>query len=336
MLKVGFREGFIEDHARPAWHGDHARPISWRAWYPTDDEVDEQRRPTGTIASTFVADDSLAGARLSGARNQFPAVLLSHGTGGSAAGLAWLGWRLAAQGFIAVGVNHHGNTAVQPYQPEGFLCWWERARDLSVLLDDLLVRGPFVGRLDLCRVFAAGFSLGGYTVLALLGAITDMALFADWSRDERWGDGPREFPGLVKEVAPLLKASAVFRASWERQSLSYRDDRIKAALLCAPAPTVRGLRVESLRTIGEPVAIIVGGADLEAPSDDCAKWLQNYLPNSTLSDLGSDVGHYVFLSECSDGGQQQEPEICMDAPGVDRRAIHDETAALALKTFAFA
>ena len=52
-----------------------------------------------------------------------------------ALGMEWLGRRLAQRGFIALAVNHHGNTGLEVYRAEGFLCLWERARDLSALLD---------------------------------------------------------------------------------------------------------------------------------------------------------------------------------------------------------
>jgi hypothetical protein len=47
--------------------------------------------------------------------------ILSYGTGGSAEGMGWLGQRLACLGYICIGVNHHGNTAIEPYRAEG-LC----------------------------------------------------------------------------------------------------------------------------------------------------------------------------------------------------------------------
>lgn len=63
-----------------------------------------------------------------------------------------------------IGVDHHGNTALEPYRAESFLCWWERPRDLTLALDHLGETGPFARRLDLDHVGAAGFSLGGHTV----------------------------------------------------------------------------------------------------------------------------------------------------------------------------
>jgi predicted dienelactone hydrolase len=334
MFEVGFREGRSVDKARSSWAGDGPRPLSWCAWYPAtelafEDTVSFPRQDVVLFVMGKVARD----APLLVGQMKFPLVLLSHGTGGSGAGIGWLGEALASHGFVVIAANHHGNTAVEPYAAEGFLCWWERARDLSVLLDCLSTEGIFAGRIDLDRVFAAGFSLGGYTALALLGAITDMAIFQAWSDEAGRQRGPREFPDLVDQLGPLMDRSAIFRESWARQSKSYRDSRVRAALVCAPAPTVRAFTAESLTTISVPVAIVVGGADREAPAEQCAIWLHERLPNSTLSLLGRDVGHYVFLCEGTEVGRRREPELFVDAAGVDRRAIHEEVIAKAFNLF---
>ncbi len=331
MFRVGHAGGRAEDRGRSNWAGDGPRPLVWSAWYPAGEGPENATPPEGGM---FLAGDALPDADLAEGRELYPTVLLSHGTGGTAAGLDWLGWRLARAGFVAIGVDHHGNTASEPYRPEGFLCWWERARDLSALLDHLAAGGKFAGRLDPDRVFAAGFSLGGHTVLSLLGAVTDMGLFLDWAGDGPGSKGPREFPDLGERVAPLMEKSPVFRASWRRHSASCLDPRIKAGLLCAPAPPVRGLTGESLRGISAPVAIAAVGADTEAPADLCAAWLREQLRNSTLDLLDPGAGHYVFLCECSEWGKARAAEICVDAAGVDRRRIHDQAAALALDLFA--
>jgi hypothetical protein len=45
------------------------------------------------------------------------------------------------------------------------------------------------------------------------------------------------------------------------------------------------------------------------------------------------AGHSAFLCECSELGKLLEAEICTDAPGVDRRKLHDQAAALAIELF---
>jgi predicted dienelactone hydrolase len=245
----------------------------------------------------------------------------------------WFCCRLARMGHIVIAADHHGNTAVEPYRAEGFLCWWERAGDLSLLLDHHLADGPFAGRIDPGRLHAAGFSLGGYTVLAALGARTDVARFLDWAAGTPFAAGPREFPDLSARIPVLLRDSAPFRAALDRQGQDWGDARLRSGFAMAPAPTVRGFSTESLAAIDRPVALVVGGADREAPAGPCADWLAAQLPAASLAHLGPEVGHYVFLDECTAFGLEAEPALCRDAPGVDRRAIHDRAAALARDLF---
>lgn len=49
--------------------------------------------------------------------------------------------------------------------------------------------------------------------------------------------------------------------------------------------------------------------------------------------LGETAGHHVFLNAAGDTGRAQAPEICLDPPGVNRRAIHDRAAAFAALHF---
>jgi len=48
--------------------------------------------------------------------------------------------------------------------------WWERARDLSAVIEDILADPTFTTPIDAERIGAAGFSQGGYTMIAIAGA----------------------------------------------------------------------------------------------------------------------------------------------------------------------
>lgn len=331
MFAVGFQTGLLHDPDRQAWSGGGPRPLAWSAWYPTAERAAMAPRGVPPAAPVFVMGEVAVGAPPSMALAQWPVVLLSHGTGGTAASLGWLASRLAAKGFVVLGVDHHGNTAAEPYRPEAFLVWWDRPRDLTVLLDRLAAAGPFAGRLNLSDVAAAGFSLGGYTVLALAGALTDMALFRDWAATQPAASGPREFPDIAERVEPLLATSAAFRAAWQRQSDNLRDPRVRSVVALAPAPPVRGFRAASLAAMTDVgVTIISGEGDDEAPWGACALWLSHLIPCCGLHSLGTAIGHYPFLCEGTKLGRRMLPEIFVDAPGIDRRAVHEEVAALTL------
>ena len=204
MTLCGYQEGLLTDPSRSNWQNDGPRPIAWRAWYPTGEEAPV----TSFSYSTFEMGAVALDAPVSSPR--LPVVLLSHGTGGTAESLGWLARSLAAEGYVVLGVNHHGNTAAEPYRAEGFLCWWDRAADLSCLLTSLS-DGAFADALDLDQVYAVGFSLGGYSVLSLAGARTSLEAFDKWRQIAGIAtEGPAEFPDAGSQIPKLLETSEVF------------------------------------------------------------------------------------------------------------------------------
>lgn len=276
-----------------------------------------------------MASPAAIDAPLRARRDPFPLVVFSHGTGGMGLQLQWLARDLANRGFIAATMNHHGNTNTEPYRAEGFLCSWERARDITLLLDRIRDVGDFTSRIDTSRIFVVGYSLGACTAAALLGAIMVRSPFGpDAPRNS--GRGPREFPDLADHLPRLLDESATFRDSWARMSEPYHDPRIKAALLLAPGRSVQGFSDESIAAITAPSRIMVGGADFLVP---VAHWLHQRLPNSALDIVAPEAGHYVFLPESTATGRKADPTCCIDPPAVDRAAIHRRAAEAAAALF---
>ncbi len=255
--KTGYTEGILTDHSRKDWDGNEFRPISWSAWYPADlDSQAEELLIGSPNMPLFSMGEIASDAKISSHLQKWPLVLFSHGTGGSAQGMGWLGARLSQNGYICVGVNHHGNTELEAYRPEGFLCWWERAADLSFILDNLSNLGEVCDRIDPANVFVVGFSLGAHTALSLAGATTSLKQFGMWlSENTDIDSGPREFPYLGAHVSKLLKSSEQFRLSYSRHNLSYENTQIKAFVTLAPAPPIRALQKQSLETITKPVRI---------------------------------------------------------------------------------
>jgi predicted dienelactone hydrolase len=327
-MPVGFRQGRLDDATRPNWDGNGPRPLNWVAWYPSADGTIENE-PFADPASWFVHGPAARDAAISTLQPAYPVVMLSHGTGGAAMNLEWLARELAANGFIAIGIDHHGNTSAQPYRAEGFLCWWERARDISVLLDHMLTRGEFAGHIDSGKIFVTGYSLGGCTAMALLGAITETSRFQG-SPDQDLARGPREFPDLADRLPGLLANSAVFRQSWHRMTDSWRDERFKTALLLAPGRSITGFSESSLEQVKTPLHIIVGASDFVLPA---VNWLHARLPASRLDVLAGNAGHHVFLPETTPAGRLADPDVCIDPPSVDRSSIHRHVATSAIALF---
>lgn len=319
MTICGYRTGVFEDTSRSDWHNRSKRPIAWSAWYPID-EASSGERPSG---SYFELGDVALDAALT-ERTKLPVVLLSHGTGGTAESLGWLARALAQKGYVVLGANHHGNTSLEPYLAEGFLCWWERASDLSAMLTALGTTGFFANKLDYDQVHAVGFSLGGYSVLALSGARTCLDEFDHWrSANGITEGGPKEFPNAADSIPTLMTTSDVFRRSWTGHGDDRTDKRIKSVVAIAPAPPIRSFVPQSITELQVPCLILTGGADREAPSKHCADWLLLQNPDLQHHDLGNDVGHYTFLDFPADKSLIGKVEIFSDHQNVDRSKVHE-------------
>ena len=106
-------------------------------------------------------------------------VLLSYGSGGNAKGIGWLASDLATRGFVVLAVNHPGTTS-RDSLPSATSHIWERHDDLKALLNFAQAGLPFGVTVDMDRVGAVGFSLGGYSVLGFGGAEVSKAGYIDY------------------------------------------------------------------------------------------------------------------------------------------------------------
>jgi predicted dienelactone hydrolase len=252
-------------------------------------------------------------------RGPAPLVLLSHGTGGAASDLAWLAAALRSDGYAVAGVDHHGNTSAEPYVAEAFVWWWDRPRDCSVVLDSLagnpmvLDRSGGERRIDVTRVGVAGFSLGGYTAAALLGARVSpqrlrMAM-------ELLDTTPLpEYPNLSEELTGRYGPAAGMALSLSACAVDVSDRRVRSAFLMAP---VLGAVLDpvSLAGIDRPLCVVWGGADEIAPPAFGAQVLLDLVPGSTGRSLGADVGHYEFVRDPPGPGGSSEDAVKADAVG---------------------
>jgi predicted dienelactone hydrolase len=336
-FKVGVQHRIFTVDRPYDWRGANTRGLITTIWYPAESGSMEKAQWIGPPDNPlFQAGRAAPDARLVGSPGQFPLIVLSHGTGGSALMMAWIGTVLASHGYIAAAVNHPGNNGVDGYTPQGFLTWWERARDLSVVIDHMLADPAFGSRIDAHRLGAAGFSLGGYTMIEIAGGITDPSAFEAFCNSPRADNickSPPEFPDLSGQFDKLTRSDPAFQAALRHAGDSYRDSRVRAVFAMAPA-LGPAFTASSLEKIAIPVEIVAGDHDENVPIASSARFFAAHIPGARFTIFPGGVGHYVFLDSCTDQGRKIRPLLCSDAPGVDRDAIHTKTAELALSFFA--
>lgn len=215
-----------------------------------------------------------------------PLIVLSHGSGGAAADLSWLAEALSGEGLMVAAIDHHGNTYPDDILPEGLLFWWERPRDLTVVVDHLQKTE------NVQAVGVAGYSLGGYTAAAVLGARIDAGKLHRLYAGEPVLPIPPDRPNIAAETAELI--SEYGREAVETRALAdHRDQRFLAGVLLAPA-ICPILDDASLAAIRRPVLVRWGDHDeVEAPDDNGRRYTR-LIPDADGHSVGEDVGHFEF------------------------------------------
>lgn len=330
-FKVGVtNRSFLPGDASYDWRGAKTHALMATIWYPADANTTETAQWVGDPDHPFASAGRAArDAAIAETPAKFPLILLSHGTGGSALMMAWLGTELARNGFIAVAVNHPGNNAVDGYTVEGFTLGWARAMDLSRVLDGMLADAQFGARIDAKRIGAAGFSLGGYTMMVVAGAVSspiDLEQLEQKCNAGLWDllcSSPPEFPGLRQKATALAGRDSAYRAALQKSAESHRDPRIRAVFAIAPVDL--RLTKQSLGDISIPVEIVAGAGDPILSPASNAETLARSIPGAKLTIYPGGVGHYTFLATCTDAGKAQNPGLCADARDVDRDTVHGVT-----------
>jgi len=339
VFKVGVKTQIVTPPEPYDWRGARTHALVTTVWYPASADADEKPQRVGAPdrPPVFEAGMAAQAAPMAAAPpGRFPLLVMSHGTGGTALSLAWLGTALAARGYVVAAVNHPGNNALEDYTVQGFTLWWLRAQDLSRVSDALLADATFGPRIDAGRIGALGFSLGGYTVMEIAGAITSRTLLQQVCAGNQvptMCKGPPEFPDLDVRAAELVQSDPTFLTALAGASQSYRDPRVRAVLAIAPA-LGPALTPPSLAAIAIPVALVAATDDAVVQADLNAKFIAANIPHAQLTLLPGGVGHYTFLDVCTPAGRDALAQLCVDAPGVDRAAVHDAVIALATGFFA--
>lgn len=311
---------FVHSHAAVGFTqqkvaGESGRPLDVTLWYPTV-QYGVVERISENIA--FFGTDVIRNAMPE--RHDLPLIVLSHGYRGSWRNLNWLATLLAEDGYLVAAVDHPGTTTFNK-DPKQAAKWWERPRDIGRLLDWLENDekwGPYA-RSETVAVI--GHSLGGWTVLNLMGAQFDRDQFL---KDCKENPNPR-----VCGLGPELGLAAI---QPDEPKPQLRDHRVKAGV-SLDLGLARGFTPKSLSAIDVPGLILAAGIDI----GDLPQQMESGFIAQHMSDHYRDykvypaATHFSFMQLCKPAAidilEEDSPGdgiICRDGEGHDRSRLHTE------------
>jgi predicted dienelactone hydrolase len=283
------------------------QPLELGIWYPSDALVSSQ--PLGFYTQQVAPYGAIAGQSL-------PLIVISHGTGGGAAGHYDTALALADAGFVVATLTHTGDSykdRASSFTARNFV---DRPRHVSRVIDFMLNDWGGHDRLNPARIGIFGHSAGGATALILLGGNPDLSLGVLFCRDhpDAW-DCQR-----VKEravAAPAPTGADAKPPDW------HHDPRIKAAAIAAPAIGYT-LTKNGLAAVTAPIQLWRAEDDRIAPNQWNGDVIKAVLPNPPDDHLVPKAGHFDFLAPCNEALAKIAPEICQSNPGFDRVAFHQQ------------
>ncbi|GBG94506.1 hypothetical protein LFYK43_09650 [Ligilactobacillus salitolerans] len=252
---------------------------------------------------------------LTKAVKKLPLILLSHGSGSNRLSLAWLARPLAEQGCIVAAPDHFGNTFDHP-EPEQFKRYWERPRDLSFLLSQL--QRDYGGVIDNDQIFAIGFSLGAYSVLALAGVNVDQNLIKQKEKAVLNVAQSTDMPTFGKLTGKVVEADP------SEVPPDLKDERFRKVVALSPALGSGLGSFDQTKNVEIPILLIAPGGDKIAPVDLNGRVYHHFLPAAKYTELPQNVGHFIFLPY-KKSFPSADAFWYQDAPGVDRQQIHQQT-----------
>jgi predicted dienelactone hydrolase len=301
------------------------RPLPTEIWYPTLDTLTKEESNKNQ-KELFKTIRTIPNAKIP--NEKFPLLIISHGTGGNRFSLTWFIDEMVKEGYVVISLDHYGNSSFNKI-PREFVKWWERAIDVQFVLTQVLKDSEIRTKIDTSRIGGVGFSLGGYTNIALAGGYVDRTIRENENMKER--EMPAEFPE-TDEIIDFENDSLIV-SSYNIYKNQVKDNRIKAFFVMAPAIGFGFHSKEQTDKITAPIFIVAGKGDLVAPVKNNAEKYHNLIRTSEIQLFDKDVGHYVFLNVPTEFGIEIAPAITIDNPTVDRKKIHEKTLEIALEFF---
>ena len=234
-------------------------------------------------------------------------IVISHGHLGSMLGHHDLATSLVRGGYVVASLTHAGDSSQDRSRIGTQDLFVGRPRQLSSFIDVLLADPGISSLIDESKIGACGFSMGGYTVLAMAGAQPNFTLIDDYCLRPHFLD-----------LCDIKQTIRSYRAPQD----GLADRRVKAVVAMAPFDAFFG-RAE-LAAITCPALLFSAEKDQNIYPGEYIEHVHNSLPTGSVYKTIPGAGHFVFLAVCSPEQALQWPDLCQDPAGVDRGKVHAE------------
>jgi predicted dienelactone hydrolase len=250
-----------------------------------------------------------------------PLIVISHGNWSTRYGHGDMAIELVKAGYIVMTTSHPG-TMNGDLQTSYRLRLWERSRDVTSALSQLLADPAWAARIDTQRIGFVGHSFGAWTGLSLAGGRYDFA--RQLAACNTMATPDQYCTGMVKDYTAELPT--------QDSTFDYSDKRIKAFYLMAGGPGA-GFTPESLAAVKSPMVFDTAKFDVVLAPGMGSSLMAKSVPGA--KEIMRDVGHFTYAPVCRPIiGRALAGQICVDPDGVDRVQVHADVAKDAKAFFA--
>jgi predicted dienelactone hydrolase len=295
-------------------HGPSGRKVTSELWFKAapDAEIEwfSLRLPLRSIPIARNADPQPP-------PRKHPLIVVSHGNWGTRFSQGWLALELVKAGYVVLSTTHPG-TFVDDQTVAGRYRLWDRSRDVSFALDEVLKHPKWSALVDAARIGFVGHSFGGWTGVSLAGGRYDPA------RQRAFCEGleRKDFyceNTLKDDIAGIPVADA---------GGSFKDGRIKAFYIMGSGPG-QGFTADSLQSISVPFVVDTAQFDESLEPLANSTNLARQIPGAR--EVVRPIGHFAYVPECRRlvGAvltRLAGLPLCNDPQGVDRAQVHKQVA----------
>jgi len=244
-----------------------------------------------------------------------PLIVVSHGQGGSSLGHHDTAEALADAGFVVVTFNQPGDAFDDDSMAQQLGIFESRPHDVSRVISFMLQDWPSRRHLDGESIGVFGFSRGGYTALALAGAVPSFSASAERLCGNWWSFTTALCRQIKRKGAHLAPQA---------------DPRIRAIVVADP---LNLFDTAGLRQVRIPVQLWASEHGGEGVALAHVEAIRSALPQAPEYHVAKGAGHFVYLAPCPAALKASAPRICEDPQGVDRSAWHQTMDAAITRFF---